>query len=231
MHDLLQSGQRSYDNVATPSNPWKRAVFQLLAADASDSLDRSVNASIQDFLWFKLGVAISPNNRAYTKAHIAQVVLRNGPEHFNGRQNPYLYARILMLCGENEQAISFLALSSKACETEAVHLALALKELGLIQVEEASQAKTSNALVLHTDSANSSADELLIQGDSTKGEPTLLVLGRLVQRYVSRFVYNNPKAAVLYLLELRPAQDTIEYLKVGSRSGPVSSNSVYRRYY
>lgn len=52
-------------------------------------------------------------------------------------------------------------------------------------------------------------------------------MGRLLHRYVSRFVHNNPKAAVLYFLELRPSFDTAEYLKV-TKYNPVFAIPYFR---
>eukprot|EP00511_Aplanochytrium_stocchinoi_P003370 CAMPEP_0204824428 /NCGR_PEP_ID=MMETSP1346-20131115/2457_1 /ASSEMBLY_ACC=CAM_ASM_000771 /TAXON_ID=215587 /ORGANISM="Aplanochytrium stocchinoi, Strain GSBS06" /LENGTH=586 /DNA_ID=CAMNT_0051951585 /DNA_START=155 /DNA_END=1915 /DNA_ORIENTATION=- len=209
-HDALQLAnqkQNTSTNIDNVSSPWKRAIFQLVAGDSQGTVDRVVNASIQDFMWFKLCIAISRNNEDFTTADIAKTIISSGPDHFNGSTNPYLFVRLLLMCEEYEHAIGYLALCGRNEETEALHMAIVLKTYGLLQIQNAPP-NLNNA-----SGKEDSSLSLVIIGDRLNDDHTMLLLGRLMQRYVSRFAHSNPRAAVLYLLELRPGLDAIDYLK------------------
>ena len=111
----------------TSSSPWKRAVVYLLCADGATEADPVVSASIQDFMWLKLCVALNPNGGNYGVKDLATTISSMGPEYFRASQDPYMYARLLMMCGEFEDAVAFLSSQNKSppCFVDAVHLTVA----------------------------------------------------------------------------------------------------------
>lgn len=60
-------------------------------------------------------------------------VLFTGESHFQAQQRPYLYFPVLLLTGQFEAAIEFLSRHDRLL-THAVHIALVLYELKLIQL-------------------------------------------------------------------------------------------------
>jgi hypothetical protein len=60
------------------------------------------------------------------------VVRYSGEAHFNAAKNPDLYFMVLMLSGQMERAFEFLYRLDGVLKTEALHMALAMKDVGLL---------------------------------------------------------------------------------------------------
>lgn len=94
-----------------------------------------VAKTTDDFLWIQLSILRleSPDNsEVLTYADLQKMVLEKyGEKHFNAGEQHHIYFQVLALTGQFEAAIEFLA-RTEQYRTHAVHITLALNELGII---------------------------------------------------------------------------------------------------
>ncbi|KAF0314261.1 Nuclear pore complex protein Nup93 [Amphibalanus amphitrite] len=169
---------------------YTRAVCSALGAPdlTDDTVERSADqtASTDDFLWMKLsGLSALPagdEQRAALSRLQTTLVDKYGESHFDAYNQPALYFRVLLLTGQLEAAVEFLARVERL-RAHAVHIALALHELSLLLLARSPQAP-------------------LLSSDSDGGGRRLN-LARLVLLYTRRFEGPEPESALHYLFLLR----------------------------
>ncbi|KAF4517834.1 hypothetical protein B566_EDAN008776 [Ephemera danica] len=132
--------------VANCNDPYKKAVYCLLGACEVREDFPEVLPTAEDYLWFKLGQiripkdpekgATSTPTDMLTYNHLQSlIVLEYGESYYNAKEQPYLYANMLLLTGQFESAIDFLARTGIGLlKPHAVHMALALHEAGLLAI-------------------------------------------------------------------------------------------------
>jgi len=178
-------------------DPYKRAVYCLLAG-CDVMLDHSdVATTTDDYLWCKLCVvdtasdsqdtAIHPHQDSLTLPQLQHLLAHTyGESHFNAYEQPLLYTTVLLLTGQFEASVEFLRRSSSLL-VHAVHAALALHSAGLLRLPQASAAP----LLSHPPAAPTSPR---------------LNLVRLVLLYTRAFEASHPAHALHYCHLLRGLQ-------------------------
>eukprot|EP00742_Colponemidia_sp_Colp-10_P004545 GILJ01004851.1.p1 GENE.GILJ01004851.1~~GILJ01004851.1.p1 ORF type:complete len:905 (+),score=132.16 GILJ01004851.1:60-2717(+) len=175
-------------------DPYKITVLNLLTR-CDRNLPESLNRSIEDFLWFKLGVVALPNvpvpdwltGHSLPLKTLQQYITNWGPQHFNkdGR-TPMLYFQVLLCTQQFERAVEFL-LSVDLCIVEAVHFAIALDYYGLLRTQE----------------TLSSVKDVQSSGGA------FLSLNTIIRNYVRPFAKSDVNLA-LYYLSLQPERSCVE---------------------
>jgi len=131
-------------NHAQRFSPWKRAIlYILLRGQDSSLLDRIVNSSIQDYMWIKLSIILSvkQGKRMEFLMGLQKILQKKGPAHFENGNDPHLYGRLLLMAQLPERAVVYLANRASFSDqkttsvADAVHLAIALLDAGLIKNE------------------------------------------------------------------------------------------------
>ncbi|KAH8291577.1 hypothetical protein KR018_001254 [Drosophila ironensis] len=165
----------------------------ILACDPQDGHNELMR-TIDDFLWLQLSILRRPdqlNEHAddLTFTGLQKLVLEEyGEKYFNARERAPLYFQVLVLTGQFEAALEFLA-RSDATRVHAVHMAMALNELGLLGVPRSVQAT-------------------LLSEDPDDGKPMKrLNLVRLIVMYAKCFEEAEPDAALQYYYLLRNFKD------------------------
>ncbi|KAH8244940.1 hypothetical protein KR032_002993 [Drosophila birchii] len=119
------------------SDPYKKAVYAIvLACDPHDGHPELIR-TIDDFLWLQLSILREQDKRDYnieqlTYGGLQSLILEKyGENYFNAREKAPLYFQVLVLTGQFESAIEFLARKQSSI-THAVHMAIALNEMCLL---------------------------------------------------------------------------------------------------
>jgi len=204
IHSLLQELKSSADNRLSPqteslvkiqyrrnvrqsSDPYKRAVYCIMAACDSQEEHGEIATSLDDYLWVKLcQVRDEDSGDSLTLPGLQTLLTEEyGEAHFSASEQPLLYFQVLFLTGQFEAAIDFLFRTGDPLCVHAVHLALALFETGLLRTPESVQAP-------------------LISKEARDKPPSRrLNVARLVMLYVKHFECTDPKEALQYLYFLR----------------------------
>lgn len=179
--------------VRSSTDPFKRAVYCLLArCDVADN-HPDVCSKTDDYMWLKLcqvqfesegSPATHPTPAAdkVTLPQLQALLLEEyGEGHFNAAQQPYLYFQVLLLTVQFEAAIEFLS-RQELLQTHAVHFAIALQDMELLNLTDSTQSK------------------LLVK------DPTgvrRLNFARLVIGYTRRFALTDPREALQYFYLLK----------------------------
>jgi len=128
-------------------NPYKRAVICILDRTNLVDAHEDVLLCVEDFLWIKLAQIPIHNENAFqdrvnvqlTIPRLQRWIIRDlGEEYFKAVEQPFRYARILVLCGAFESACEFL-FKLPTTKVHSIHLAIYLNEkclLGLISATE-----------------------------------------------------------------------------------------------
>jgi len=164
-------------------NPYKRAVICILDRTNLVDAHEDILLCLEDFLWIKLSQIQINNETLFQDRTLVQLtivrlqrwILRDlGEEYFKAYEQPFRYARILLLCGAFESACEFLFKISPT-KVHAVHLAIYFNEKYLL-------------------SLTSSLDEcmIMIAGNKTN---TALNLPKLTELYLREKFVNNQKYA------------------------------------
>ncbi|XP_033102112.1 nuclear pore complex protein Nup93-like [Anneissia japonica] len=177
------------------SDPYKRIVFCVLGnCDPSDS-HSEVADKTDDYLWLKLSqVCLDPDLGAaadHTSLSDLQRQLYQdyGEVHFNAQQNPLLYFKVLLLSAQFEPALEFLW-RNEALSSHAVHIAIVLFEMGLLNVPQSIGAQ-------------------MLSKVSNDAEPMRrLNYARLVSLYAAKFQTTDPREALQYFYLLRKLTDS-----------------------
>jgi len=204
VHTLLQELSSSSDNRLSPqtesivriqyrrsvrqsSDPFKRAVYCVLAACEPQEEHSEIATSLDDYLWLKLcQVREEESGDSMTLPGLQTLLTEEyGESHFNASEQPILYFQVLFLTGQFETAIDFLFRTGDPLSVHAVHLALALFELNLLRTPDSIQAP------------------LLSREASDPSPSRRLNLARLVMLYVKHFESTDPREALQYFYFLR----------------------------
>lgn len=129
----------------TSTDPYKRAVYCIVASCDVTEQHPEVAKTSDDFLWIQLslirldgggaaaaGGSPADDGESFTYTDLQKMILEQyGEKHFNATEQPHLYFQVLTLTGQFEAAIEFLSRFDRY-RTHAVHIALGLNELFMI---------------------------------------------------------------------------------------------------
>jgi len=176
-------------SVRQSSDPYKRAVYCVLGACEPLAEHPEVATSLDDYLWVKLSQVREGEGGTGDSLTLPglQTLLTEeyGETHFSAASQPLLYFQVLFLTGQLEAAVDFLFRAGDSLASHAVHLALALFELDLLNLPSSIQAP------------------LLSREPSDRTPSKRLNVARLVMLYVKHFESSDPKEALQYFYFLR----------------------------
>ncbi|CAM4894827.1 unnamed protein product [Rotaria socialis] len=164
-------------------NPYKRAVICILDRTNLVDAHEDVLLCIEDFLWIKLAQIQTINETAFhdrtnvqlTISRLQRWILRDlGEDYFKAYEQPFRYARVLLLCGAFESACEFLFKISST-KVHSIHLSIYFNEKYLLGL-------------------TSSIDEcmIMIAGNSQQNKTnTALNLPKLIESYLKEKLINN----------------------------------------
>lgn len=124
--------------VSESTDPFKHALYKILGrCDLSRKTLPEVLPVAEDWMWLQLSLATEAETESaayegYNLSDLQQNLVRFSAKHFNPRgTNPLLYFQILLLSGQFERAIHYLASQNW---TDAIHFAIILSYYGLLRV-------------------------------------------------------------------------------------------------
>jgi len=170
-------------------DPFKRAVFCLLAKCDVHLDHPDVATTTDDYLWIKLtqvdrdvteaAPPSGPQQDVLSLATLQNLLCKQyGEAHFNAQEQPLLYATVLLLTGQFEVVVEFLHRATSL--PQALHMALSLHHARLLSLPPA-----PNAPLL-----------------TTAPHPALN-FARLVLLYTRRFEATHPNETLHYYFLLR----------------------------
>lgn len=131
----------------TSTDPYKRAVYCIVASCDVTEQHAEVAKTSDDFLWIQLSLirmdggagggggssaAADQDGESFSYQDLQKLILEQyGEKHFNATEQPHLYFQMLTLTGQFEAAIEFLSRFERY-RTHALHIALGLNELFMI---------------------------------------------------------------------------------------------------
>lgn len=180
------------NKIKNSTDPYKKAVYCIIAGCDPNEQHLEVAKTTDDFLWIQLSILrtdVTDNSEALTYSGLQTMILEKyGEKHFNAGEQQHLYFQVLSLTGQFEAAIEFLSRTEKY-RVHAVHIALALNEMFLI-------------------SGPRNVQEPLISVDIEDPVPMRrLNIARLVMLYVKKFEITDPAEALQYFFFLRNLKD------------------------
>ncbi len=206
------------------SDPFRVAVyhvvgrFKLDSAVQRDRINRYVAINVEDYLWLKLSVAwlsaapmpawLHPkeNQNTVSLEYLQLHILKLGEAHFSSPGSPpFLYARVLLMTQQFEQAVFSLLRTSPVL---AVNLCVALHASGLIHCAPADAElliPRKTGLASSTSSSSSSTSSASSSSSSSSSLPTAFALNvtRILQRYADSVAGQSPVSAFHYLYYLK----------------------------
>ena len=121
-------------SLRSTTDPYKRAVFCVLAACDPNDEHSEVATSLDDYIWLKI-LQIrekAESNEALTLSDFQKQMSEDyGETHFNAYDQPFLYFQVLFLTGQFELAFEFLFRVDRF-RSHSVHMCLAMHECGLL---------------------------------------------------------------------------------------------------
>ncbi|XP_017057658.1 nuclear pore complex protein Nup93-1 [Drosophila ficusphila] len=175
------------NKIRNSTDAYKKAVYCILLACDVNEVHGEVAKTIDDFLWIRLAMLNPGDAASYGKLQ-SLILEKYGEKYFNAGQQPILYFETLALTGQFEAAIEFLARRDDT-RVHAVHMAIALHELGLL-------------------GGARSVSQPLISIDIMDPQPLRrLNLTRLIRLYVQRFERTDTSEALHYYYTLRCLKD------------------------
>ena len=203
-HEYMQSSDRrmsmaserdlrlQYRSVIKNSTDlYKKAVYCILGRCDLHNDHSEIADKTDDYLWLKLQqVNVGDFEVGVQQEQLSLAQLQNllfvdfGENHFRANDQPYLYFRVLFLTGQFEAALEFLARFDQL-RSHAVHVAIALHELGLL-------------LTSH----NTNAPSLSKEQSDPEGMYRLN-MARILITYCRRFEIVSPMDALNYYFCLR----------------------------
>ncbi|XP_055914053.1 nuclear pore complex protein Nup93-1-like [Eupeodes corollae] len=180
------------NKIKNSTDPFKKAVYCIIAGCDINEQHLEVAKTTDDFLWIQLSILrtdSSDNSEILTYSGLQTMILEKyGEKHFNAGEQRHLYFQVLALTGQFEAAIEFLSRTEKY-RTHAVHIALALNELFLL-------------------GGTRNVQEPLLSVDIEDPVPMRrLNIARLVMLYVKKFEITDPAEALQYFFFLRNLKD------------------------
>ncbi|EDW06480.1 nuclear pore complex protein Nup93-1 [Drosophila mojavensis] len=115
------------------TDPFKKAVYAIVLACDPNDPHQEVVRTIDDFLWMQLSVLDTAERIDYDLERLSYgdlqslILEKYGEHYFNAREKTPLYFQVLVLTGQFEAALEFLA-RTDANRPHAVHMAIALNE-------------------------------------------------------------------------------------------------------
>ncbi|XP_017036054.1 nuclear pore complex protein Nup93-1 [Drosophila kikkawai] len=175
------------NKIRNSTDAYKKAVYCILLGCDVNEVHGEVAKTIDDFLWIRLSM-LRPGD-AVGYGHLQALILEKyGEKYFNASQQPYLYFQTLALTGQFEASIEFMA-RRDSTRVHAVHMAIALHELGLL-------------------GGARSVSQPLLSIDIVDPQPLRrLNLARLIRHYVQRFERTDTTEALHYYYTLRCLRD------------------------
>ena len=173
-------------SLRSTTDPYKRAVFCVLAACDPYDEHSEVATSLDDYLWIKISQIREKGEGSEATLILSdfqkQMSEDYGESHFNAFERPLLYFQVLFLTGQFELAFEFLFRVDRL-RSHGVHMSLAMYENGLLLLPNNIQAQ------LITPVTGSIAKRINI--------------ARLLLLYVRKFEDTNAKEALHYFYFLR----------------------------
>ena len=121
-------------SLRSTTDPYKRAVFCVLAACDPNDEHSEVATSLEDYIWLKV-LQIrekADSNEALTLSDFQKQMSEDyGECHFNAYVQPFLYFQVLFLTGQFELAFEFMFRVDRL-RAHSVHMCLAMHECGLL---------------------------------------------------------------------------------------------------
>ncbi|UJR07667.1 hypothetical protein I4U23_011953 [Adineta vaga] len=188
-------------------NPYKRAVICILDRTNLVDAHEDVLLCIEDFLWIKLAQIQIVNETTFhdrsnvqlTIPRLQRWILRDlGEEYFKAYEQPFRYARVLLLCGALESACEFL-FKIPTTKVHSIHLAIYFNEKYLLGL-------------------TSSIDEcmIMIAGSSQQNKTsTALNLPKLIETYLKEKLIHDQRR-YWELINYAYALINIEHLEAGT---------------
>ncbi|CAH1270686.1 NUP93 [Branchiostoma lanceolatum] len=176
--------------IRNSTDPFKRAVYCILACCDTSDTHSDVADKTEDYLWIKLCQVSLEDDSAglqdkLTLPQLQSLLLEEyGETHFNAAQQPFLYFQVLFLTGQFEAAIDFLFRTDQL-RAHAVHVAVVLYEMKLLLTPNTVQA------------------QLLTKEDGDPVPMRRLNFGRLMMSYTRKFESTDPREALQYFYILR----------------------------
>nr|XP_017002661.1 nuclear pore complex protein Nup93-1 [Drosophila takahashii] len=175
------------NKIRNSTDAYKKAVYCILLGCDVNEVHGEVAKTIDDFLWIRLAMLQPGDAASYGKLQ-SLILEKYGEKYFNAGQQPHLYFETLALTGQFEAAIEFLARREET-RVHAVHMAIALHELGLL-------------------GGARSVSQPLLSIDIMDPQPLRrLNLTRLIRQYVQRFERTDTTEALHYYYTLRCLRD------------------------
>ncbi|KAL7728858.1 hypothetical protein ACLKA6_004203 [Drosophila palustris] len=175
------------NKIRNSTDAYKKAVYCILLGCDTNEVHGEVAKTIDDFLWIKLAMLRPGDATGYGQLQTS-FIENYGEKYFNAAQNAHLYFQALALTGQFEAAIEFLA-RTDANRVHAVHMAIALHELGIL-------------------GGVRSVSQPLLSIDISDPTPLRrLNLARLIRLYVQRFEGTDTAEALHYYYTLRNLHD------------------------
>ncbi|XP_069674985.1 nuclear pore complex protein Nup93-like [Periplaneta americana] len=178
-------------HIRNTTDPFKRAVYCVIGSCDVNDEHSEVAKAADDYLWLKLcqireeDSTDTQGTDRMTYSHLQSLLLEEyGESHYNAHEQPHVYFQVLILTGQYEAAIEFLARIEKL-RVHSVHIAIALNELHLLGIPANVQAP------------------LLSVDPGDKPPARRLNLARLIMLYVRKFEATDPKEALQYYYFLR----------------------------
>ncbi|KAJ9579367.1 hypothetical protein L9F63_024525, partial [Diploptera punctata] len=178
-------------HIRNTTDPFKRAVYCSIGSCDVNEEHEEVAKAADDYLWIKLcqiredSSADAQTTDRMTYSHLQSLILEEyGESHYNAYDQPHVYFQVLILTGQFEAAIEFLARVEKL-RVHAVHIAIALNEHNLLALPANVQAP------------------LLSVDPGDKPPACRLNLARLIMLYVRKFETTDPREALQYYYFLR----------------------------
>ncbi|KAL8622106.1 hypothetical protein ACOMHN_056591 [Nucella lapillus] len=175
--------------VKNSQDSFKRAVYCIVGQCDPEEDHAEISDKIDDYLWLKLsqldfegddGAADTLTLERFQKLLYEDY----GENHFQGYQNPMLYSQVLVLTGQFEAAVEFLA-RIEHLRHHAVHMALVLYEMNLLFLP------------------NSCHAPLLSQESGDPPCVRRLNIARLIMMYTRKFEATDAREALQYFFFLR----------------------------
>ncbi|KAH8383686.1 hypothetical protein KR009_010040 [Drosophila setifemur] len=175
------------NKIRNSTDAYKKAVYCILLGCDSNEVHGEVAKTIDDFLWIKLAMIHPGDAAGYGKLQ-SLILEKYGEKYFNAGEQWNLYFSTLALTGQFEAAIEFLA-RKESTRAHAVHMAIALHELGLL-------------------GGARSVSQPLLSIDIVDPQPLRRFnLARLIRQYVHRFERLETMEALHYFFTLRCLRD------------------------
>lgn len=192
------------------ADPYKLTLYKIMGRfEAHRRFPPTLTSNSSNWLWLQLSMVseppvaagpeddVTPNEDAavgrnvYTLGDLASTIIAHGASHFDPKgTSPYKYFQLLLLVGQFERAVDFLA-SRATTQTDAVQFTITLSYYGLLRVPERSKRSQIGYLTI-----DSSKADLAATGGPDTPDMAYFDFASLIQRYIRTFVETDPQEAL-----------------------------------